>query len=370
MQIIMEDKKIKLLYITHKWLDNHYGGRQNLSKININCIEDIEEIYEKNYLYLEIDKISIIKKIINLKNLYIDGVTKEKIEEIKTKIEKNKINTVFVDGSTIGIINKIVKKLDNKIKVITFFHHKEKKLFYEFVKEDKTVKSLILYIMVYINEKYAEKYSDYCIFLNKRDSKEFKNKHEIFPMVVNGNKMIEKINKPDNILNKRKDRYLLFVGGGGLIGNKKGIIWFIENVLNKVNYKLTVVGTEYDDIKNIYSNVNFMGKVEDLKELYMDSEAVIAPIFLGSGMKTKVAEAASYGKVTFGTEEAFQGYENYDKIGILCFQPDDFIKKLNEEEYQKFDKQKIIKIYQENYSIESQRNRFKRFFLNLRATIN
>lgn len=362
----MEDKKIKLLYITHKWMTNHYGGRQNLSKININCMENIEEIHEKTFIYLEIDKISIIDKILNLKNLYIDGVTKVKVEEIKTIIEKNKINTVFVDGSTIGIINKIVKKIDNNIKVITFFHHKEKKLFYEFAKEDKTIKSLILYIMVYINERYAEKYSDYCIFLSKRDSKEFKNEHEIFPMVVNGNKVIEKINKSENILNRKRDRYLLFVGGGGLIGNKKGIIWFIENVLNKVNYKLMVVGTEYDDIKNKYNNVSFKGKVEDLKELYMNSEAVIAPIFLGSGMKTKVAEAASYGKVTFGTEEAFQGYEKYDKIGVLCSHAEDFIKKLNSEEYKNFDEQKIIKIYQENYSVESQRNRFRKFFLNLR----
>jgi len=360
----MENKKIKLLYVTHKWLDNHYGGRQNLSRINIGCIEDNEEIYEKHYLYLEIDKISTIGKIINLKNLYIDGVTKDKIEEMKSVIEKNKINTVFVDGSTVGIINKIVKKINDKIKVITFFHHKEKKLFYEFAKEEKTIKSLILYLMVYMNEKYAEKYSDYCIFLNKRDSKEFKNKYEIFPMVVKENEIIEKNKKPD-IVSKTMDRYLLFVGGGGLIGNKKGIIWFIENVLNKISYKLIVVGTEYEDIKKLYNNVNFMGKVENLHELYLNSEAVVAPIFLGSGMKTKVAEAASYGKVTFGTEEAFQGYENYDKIGILCSHADDFINKLNEEEYQKFDKQRIIKLYQENYSIESQRNRFKRFFLNL-----
>jgi hypothetical protein len=223
--------------------------------------------------------------------------------------------------------------------------------------------------MIYINEKYAEIYSDYSICLNKRDSKGLKNKTEIFPMVVNENNYNKKNKeKNENLckINYRKEKYLLFVGGGGLIGNKKGVIWFLENVLNKLNYNLIVVGTEYDDIKNKYNNVNFLGKVENLTDLYMNSRAVIAPIFLGSGMKTKVAEAASYGKVTFGTEEAFEGYENYEKIGILCSKADDFIEKINQEEYKKFDNEKIKKIYKEYYSIEAQRSRFKNFFLNLK----
>jgi hypothetical protein len=97
----------------------------------------------------------------------------------------------------------------------------------------------------------------------------------------------------------------------------------------------------------------------------MNSLAVVAPIFLGSGMKTKVAEAASYGKVTIGTKEAFEGYENYESIGILCNVADDFVQNINKEYYKKFDPKKIKKIYIDNYSIEAQRSRFKKLFLEL-----
>ena len=39
-----------------------------------------------------------------------------------------------------------------------------------------------------------------------------------------------------------------------------------------------------------------VGEVESLAQWYHDAYFVVAPIFDGSGMKTKVAEALMYGK--------------------------------------------------------------------------
>ena len=51
-----------------------------------------------------------------------------------------------------------------------------------------------------------------------------------------------------------------------------------------------------------------------------------APIFDGSGMKTKVAEALMYGKKVVGTPEAFSGYEDIvKKAGWVCTTAVDFV---------------------------------------------
>ena len=55
-------------------------------------------------------------------------------------------------------------------------------------------------------------------------------------------------------------------------------------------------------------------------------KVVIAPIFDGSGMKTKVAEALMYGKRIIGTREAFSGYEDIaEEVGWVCNTKEEFV---------------------------------------------
>jgi hypothetical protein len=57
---------------------------------------------------------------------------------------------------------------------------------------------------------------------------------------------------------------------------------------------------------------------------------VIAPIFDGSGMKTKVAEALMHGKKVVGTPEAFSGYEKVaERAGWCCSSPTEFVTAIN-----------------------------------------
>lgn len=55
-------------------------------------------------------------------------------------------------------------------------------------------------------------------------------------------------------------------------------------------------------------NISIVGAVDDLAHCYAGACCVVAPIFEGSGMKTKVAEALMFGKRIIGTSEAFSGY--------------------------------------------------------------
>ena len=56
------------------------------------------------------------------------------------------------------------------------------------------------------------------------------------------------------------------------------------------------------------ANIRIIGQVDDLAQWYRGACCVVAPVFDGSGMKTKIAEALMFGKRIIGTTEAFSGY--------------------------------------------------------------
>lgn len=106
-------------------------------------------------------------------------------------------------------------------------------------------------------------------------------------------------NEP-NILpfDDRKD--LLFIGGFKHKPNVDGVLWFIDEVFNKIkkeipNVKFNIVGSNpTEDILKFQSeNINVLGFISDdeLSKLYKSTKVVVAPLRFGAGMKGKVVEA-------------------------------------------------------------------------------
>ena len=105
----------------------------------------------------------------------------------------------------------------------------------------------------------------------------------------------------------------IFFVGGKFYANEFGVRWFAKNVSPYIDYKTFVIGRGFGNLQNEleqYKNVKILGEVDILSNWYMNAEYVIAPIFEGSGMKTKVAEALMYGKKIIATTSALIGYEN------------------------------------------------------------
>ena len=66
-------------------------------------------------------------------------------------------------------------------------------------------------------------------------------------------------------------------------------------------------------------NVHIFGRVDSLEGFYRHAEFVIVPIFSGSGMKTKIAEALKHGKFIVGSKQAFIGYEDLEpELGVIA----------------------------------------------------
>ena len=258
------------------------------------------------------------------------GMTKKKKEELKTMINTNSFNLIFVSQSTYGGYVRFIKSFC-KIPIITFFHNAEIDYFITAHDTKKKKISGLHYIAKVIwCEFLSNKKSDKIITLNERDSialnKYYKRGADfILPTTF------EDIFDEGKVKNDVLDIDFLFVGSN-FFANTQGLQWFIDKVLPHINGNLYIIGNGMDKYNFINTNgrVYIKGFVDDLTEYYNRAKVVISPIFCGSGMKTKTAEALMYGKIIVGTTEAFEGYVINPECMKLCNTSDEFVAALTQ----------------------------------------
>lgn len=354
-------KKKKLLFISNKFNRNNYGGREKLTKLNYKILK---KLFDKNFFFYELKK----NKINNFSSIFeaifgnIDGINNSRILDIKKIIKENKINYLFLDGSNLG---KISRKLNSKdLKIVTFCHNVESNFFLQKFNLFKNIRNFYIFIVNYLSELQAVLFSNYLILLNKRDKKMmikyyYKNTNSfIIPM-----SMEDKYKSYKNKINKNK--FIVFAGSK-FYANIKGIKWYIENVVPFINLKTYFIGKDLN--QNIFkknSKIIFKGYVRNLNTWYKNALFIIAPIFDGSGMKTKVAESLMFGKFIIGSKEAYVGYEKFSKkIGKKCISSQDFIKTINnfsQKNIYHFNP-KLRNIFLKNFSEISMTNYYKKIF--------
>lgn len=124
-------------------------------------------------------------------------------------------------------------------------------------------------------------------------------------------------------------KQLVFIGPETHEPNKHGLLWFLKEVFPLVlkeekSIKLNIIGKwsekTINEWKSKYSNINFLGYVENFENTIKDS-ILIVPIFHGSGIRMKILEACNAGipfvSTTIGAEGL--GFIN----GVNCFISDD-----------------------------------------------
>lgn len=357
----------KLLFISSTDIKNGNFGGSICSKRNFSVMS---KFFDMTLLNFSKDKTNDIDNFQTPKNKtgtlisnifnYAGGLTYQSEIKILKKIKNEKYDIVFLDTSNYGRLAEKIKKINSEIKVITFFHNIE----HDFLKSRMNKEGKIYFIQFkasHYNEKLAVKYSDYCITLNPRDTKRlyevYGGKSDLELPITFEDKYSKNIN---NSL-KEKD-YILFVGSL-FFANYHGIKWFVENIMPHINKKLLIVGKDFETKKSELErkNVEVIGSVDDLTPYYLNASCMVMPIFEGAGMKVKTAEALMYGKIIYGTTEAFEGYEiEYNKVGGLCNTKEEFIKKINNDKNIVFNEYSR-KVFLEKYSFESSVNRMKEF---------
>lgn len=357
-----------ILYIGKNYQNKNLGGREMLANLNYQILS---YLFQNNFFEFDLkdlhsshNKPKLFRKIFFGE---IDGINAYALQKIFLQINEKNISYIFIDGSNLGALAKFIKKKFKHIHVITFFHNVETKFFFDSFLKNKSLRSVGILIANFFSERKATKFSDSIICLTSVDAfmlKKFfsRENNNIMPLCIEDN-----FSPIEGSIKNDLNQYVLFVGGY-FYANEQGIRWFIENVSPYIYADTYVVGRGFEKMKTTfidYKNVKIIGEVEDLSYWYINSDCVVAPIFSGSGMKTKVAEALMYGKKVFATNQALTGYDLGSNSAFTeCNNASDFIKAINN--HGKLPKKKFYKesrqIFLENYSSESAISRLSNIF--------
>jgi glycosyltransferase involved in cell wall biosynthesis len=314
----------KVLYITTSDLSRPRGGRALLSALHHECLRDLLDDDLDAYV-LDKERSSLAMALRG----FVDGITPQSIDRILTRLRSQNVECAFLDGSNLGQLARTIRRALPKTRIITFFHNVEARFFWGSFRHRSTLHAAGVLAANYLAERLAVLNSDDIITLSARDSDGLRRLYGrgatgLLPMAIAD--QLTDVEGSKGLLSP--DAPLLFVGGA-YYGNRDGIAWFAREVAPHISLRTRVVGQGMEAMRHeleCYPGVEVIGTVGDLEPFYRDAKVVIAPIFDGSGMKTKVAEALMYGKRVIGTKEAFSGYESIaDQSGWCCSTSSEFI---------------------------------------------
>lgn len=112
-------------------------------------------------------------------------------------------------------------------------------------------------------------------------------------------------------------RNILFVAALNYPPNAEGLSHFLDRVWPEIHktypdVRLEVVGAPHNDQRQVLKwkrapNVDFLGFVDDLDDVYSGALFTIAPIYWGGGTKIKVLESLGRGRASVVTNHALYG---------------------------------------------------------------
>lgn len=137
---------------------------------------------------------------------------------------------------------------------------------------------------------------------------------------------------PQKVHTTGNSRVLLFVGNK-TEPNRQAVQWFVDQVWPAVRARVAdarfrIVGrVGHYFTSNLAEGIECIGEVPALAAEYCNARAVVAPLMTGSaGVKTKVAEAISYGCPLVATSLGVDGGDTsqIDRAGFIADDPDRF----------------------------------------------
>lgn len=349
---------LKVLLFTKQLDRSPIGGRELLCKLNHDALR---EIYGERLVLFELTRrpLKVASFVLSAFKGHIDGLEESTIASALQIIQRENIVKVFVDGSNLGTFTKALKKRLPHVEVCTFFHNVEARFFLGSMLQQKTLRALAVLAVNFLAERRAVRFSDKIICLSQRDSGLLQMVYgraatHVSPLAVQDKTSLifDQCAKPG------AERFALFVGGT-FYANLTGITWFVQHVVPRIQIKTYIIGRGFEAYKaelEREGKVQVVGAVDNLDDWYRDAHFVIAPIFDGSGMKTKVAEALMFGKKIIGTPEAFSGYEDVvNRAGWCCVTADDFVKAIYcaQREVTKAFYPELRAMYEKTYSLSA-----------------
>jgi hypothetical protein len=215
--------------------------------------------------------------------------------------------------------------------------------------------------------------SDYdkIIALTERDLKTYM-KYSITKSIMLLPAGINNIGKSGFDINIDEILKISFIGSLDWMPNIEGLNWFIENCWHKNNLKaanieLHIAGRNTPEwLVNLNEkNIFIHGEVEDSAQFLSSFPVMIVPLLSGGGMRLKILEAMSLGRVVISTKLGFEGIDAIDNEHILAANtPEEFIEKINFCSQNSLKIQTISKNAKELFTLKYEINSIVSKFLN------
>lgn len=294
----------------------------------------------------------------------IDGATPRGVRSVLDRLQASGAGTVVIDGSNLGNVAAAVKTERPGVRVIVLFHNVEARFFAGALRHRPTPRALAVLLANLAAERKSVRHGDELVCLSERDRHQLRRLYgragtRLCPLALRDAVPASPPPAP------RREPYALFVGGS-FYANRAGIEWFARKVAPRSPLPTVVVGRGFEGLRDrleASGNVEVVGETEDLAPWYAGASVVVAPIFDGSGMKTKVAEALQFGKRIVGTPDAFAGYEAVaGAAGPTCRTATEFLQALEQaaaDPPPAFDP-RLRALYEEHYSPAAYRARWAR----------
>ncbi|CAK7047063.1 MAG: hypothetical protein PARBB_02358 [Parabacteroides distasonis] len=346
---------MKILFVSYDF-DNLDNGAQ---AVIVRNLEMLRRCYGKdNVETFCFPRPSLASALSSLCRLSSYGIRKRNAQKLIRQIEHGNYGLVWLESSLWGGLVHQISRLG--VNCTVFAHNMDALLFKQRFAYTKNPADWLKYLLAKRNEARSFKEASAVITLNERDNADMQ--------CLYGRQadLILPISFPLREVKGDTDdgvRYCLFVGSD-FFPNVQGMEWFIEQVALRISMDLWVVGRccRHFEGRTLPANVRLKGRVDNLDNSYLSAACVVAPIFMGSGMKTKTVEAMSYGKTIIGTEEAFVGIEgDYERIGALCHTAEEFVKAINALPVGTFNPY-VYKLFEERYSDDSVLKAYKKRF--------
>ncbi|PBJ12703.1 glycosyltransferase [Flavobacterium sp. ACN6] len=292
--------------------------------------------------------ISFIKQYVNeviivpRKNSLIDLFSLRPLQVVsrkalkKVSLKKN-YNYAILESESVGII--FENKSFKSDKTIVRVHNNESDYFYQLAKSAKNYAEKIYYSFEALRFKsYSKKIfkkADRLLFISnkeisKRSNRSFMEKSIYMPASINDVLVQQELS----------NKNVLFVGALFMPNNFEAIIWYLKNVHSfltaEKDYKLIIAGStgdkdpkKFQEIFEIYPNVEVRLNQNDLKNCYSESTIFINPMLHGAGVKLKSINAIQNGLILISSEIGAEG------IGLIkndmyfeANKPEDFLKSI------------------------------------------
>lgn len=329
---------------------------------------DNEFIQIYNTLYYDEKKFGRYEKASNyLLNHYDDFYSFWK--KIAGLIDFDAYKYIFLEMAKFEYIVQDLMKRSFKGCVILRSHNVEKYLFDALYSNDRTLINLLKKRSIGIKEQKCLELSDAVLCITQNDAENIEEIYripasKIMVLPVGVEKGYEnEFDIPSFDANKKKLTCLM-TGSLWFGPNVTGIKWFIENVYDSVSNICNIVIAGFKPSNELIElckkkKIKLIDSPDYMKPLFMDADLFLAPVFSGSGMKVKIAEAMSYGLPIVTTYHGAIGYEMVNELdGYIADDREMFIKCIrdyyNLKSESKLDfRKRVYKKFMELYSYDA-----------------